>query len=239
MPNSNEIITTFDYDYKEIQKFPDRMDKWNLKLHRYDPTQYGKYSLVDVTPAHIEMHHQVEVIDEGGDPLRGVWVMFGFHTGYDYGHLMYDVSEWNAYSVLRGNMVKTNAMGYAQHTYKDGGEDIFIWDIDDQKHQKLSSDVVSHCIWLSSSNHNSIDVPFLHTGVRLVFQRRVVGIPVKSQRQQIKELQDELNTLKQTWSNERLKELQLRINEREQTLENLQLRIKNLELEWELEKKNK
>lgn len=228
----DEVTTQFDYDYEEIKNIPDRMKKWRLKVESNEPTTYGKYSLVEITPAYIEMHHQVEVIDEAGDALRGVWVMFGYHTGHDYGHLVPDVSHWGEFGALKGNMVKTNAMGYAQHTYGDGGETIFIWDTNEEKVQKLSSDVVRNCKWLSAEKDGqSPDIPFNHTGVRLVFQRRVKGIPVRSQRKRIEQLEQSLAALKETWSDDRMTSLMTRIDQREQKLENLELRIKVLELE--------
>ena len=45
------------------------------------PSEFGEYALIEVDQADIELHHQVEVIDESGEPLRGVWVIFGFPGG--------------------------------------------------------------------------------------------------------------------------------------------------------------
>ena len=70
-----------DYGYEPLRGIPEAMQPWNLKLELPYPSEFGEYVLIEVDQADIELHHQVEVIDESGEPIRGVWVVFGFPGG--------------------------------------------------------------------------------------------------------------------------------------------------------------
>ena len=79
-------------------------------------------------------------------------------------------------AVLKGNAQRTNYAGYAQHTFKTGGEDIFLWDVDRQGVLKLPSPMVQNCTWVRTPVGQ-----FEHTGVKLRFQRRQNGVVPRRQ----------------------------------------------------------
>lgn len=160
------------YGYEALRGIPEPMWPWALSLELPFPSEFGEYVLIEVDQADIELHHQVEVIDENGDPLRGVWVIFGFPGGGPEIALGARENYWRgAPAVLKGNAQKTNYAGYAQHTFRTGGEDIFLWDVDRAGILRLPSPIVRGC--------SSVRTPigqFEHTGVKLRFQRRRVGV---------------------------------------------------------------
>lgn len=195
------------YGYKELRRIPNAMLPWNLRLilppgSLWPGKAAGKYALVGVDQAGIEMHHQVEVADEDGRPLSGVWVIFGFPGGGpDLGRLNPKENYWpGSPSVLRGNAQKTNFSGYAQHTFGTGGEDIWIWDLDDSGILKLPSAIVKNCTRQSTPTGWSN-----HTGVRLLFQRRRDDIVPRVQRlQRLEQRVEILDTMiKGRWGREK------------------------------------
>lgn len=150
---------------------PPEMTPWNLQLITPEPSQFGEYALIDIRQADIETHHQVEVIDENGQPLRGVWVIFGFGSGPSI-NMPYRKSYWrDAPTALKGNAQRTNAMGYAQHTFGEGGEDIWIWDRNKDGDLLFPSAIVRNCTW-----QRTPVARFEHTGILATFQRRQVGV---------------------------------------------------------------
>ncbi|MCB0196089.1 MAG: hypothetical protein KDJ65_29325 [Anaerolineae bacterium] len=168
----------FNYGFDALKGIPSNMAPWGLKLEQPYPSNFGEYVLIDVTPSDIEQHHQVEVIDENGEPIRGVWVIFGFPGGGPDLGLTPSETHWRgAPAVLRGNAQRTNYAGYAQHTFKDGGEDIWIWDLDEDNVLKLPSAIVKDCTWVTTPTGR-----FEHTGVKLRFQRRMEGVKPRTQR---------------------------------------------------------
>jgi hypothetical protein len=62
-------------------------------------------------------------------------------------------------------------MGYAQHTYGSGGENIYLWPIEQFEEDRvlLPSPMVTNCIWIGTEAPGA---DFIHTGVQLTFQRR-------------------------------------------------------------------
>ena len=185
-----------DYGYEALFGIPPEMGPWNMQLVAPFPAEFGEYVLVGCEQASIELHHQVEVVDESGDPLRGVWVIFGFPGGGPNINLPVRRNFWRQGPVvLQGNAQRTNAMGYAQHTFASGGEDIWIWDIDKEGDLKLPSVIVKNCTWLRTPVGR-----FEHTGVSLTFQRRMVGVTPRRQRldtleQQLQEVLQRLSAL--------------------------------------------
>jgi len=166
-----------DYGYESLKGIPEAMQPWNLKLELPFPSEFGEYALIEVDQADIELHHQVEVIDESGEPLRGVWVIFGFPGGGPDIALGARENYWRgAPAVLKGNAQRTNYAGYAQHTFKTGGEDIFLWDVDRQGVLRLPSPMVQNCTWVRTPVGQ-----FEHTGVKLRFQRRQNGVVPRRQ----------------------------------------------------------
>lgn len=152
---------------------PDEMDPWGLSLDLATPTVFGQFALVGCEPADIEGHHQVQVIDENGLPLGGVGVLFGWDNGPDAPRRK--ASYWlDAPRVARGNYQRTNLAGYCQHTFGQGGETIYVRDLDRIGALKLSSDIVYNCRWIVNR--------FNHTGIKLTFQRRQDGFVPLSQR---------------------------------------------------------
>jgi hypothetical protein len=171
-------MNNYDYGHEALKRIPDEMSPWNLRLTLPFPSEFGEYVLTEVDQADIELHHQVEVIDESGDPLRGVWVIFGFPGGGRDIPLGPRENYWRgAPSVLKGNAQKTNGCGYAQHTFKTGGEDIWVWDVDREGVLRLPSVIVQNCGWAATPVGQ-----FEHTGVKLRFQRRQTGVVPRRQR---------------------------------------------------------
>lgn len=173
-----------DYGYTAIEAIPEAMEPWGLDLSIASETKFGKYSLVGCEQATIEMHHQVVVLDESGRPMPGVCVVFGFDTGNDYAAKPRGNYWTGSPHNLRGNVQFTDTAGYAQHTYGQGGEDVFIWDVEDDGVLRLSADIVGSCHWVNEQHGR-----FQHTGVRLTFQRRKVGIVPEQQRMNVLEEQ--------------------------------------------------
>ena len=174
-------IIEVDYGAVAQMGIPNAMKPWNLRLEQPYPTDFGEYVVVDIQQAGIELHHQVEVIDEDGDPLSGVWVIFGYPAGggKDFGGLQPSGQNYwrNAPTVINGNAQKTPITGYAQHTFHSGGEDIWIMDVDGNGDLKLPSVIVKNCEW----RRTPVGM-FEHTGVKVTFQRRRAGyVPVVNQ----------------------------------------------------------
>lgn len=170
------------YTHDALFGIPSSMHPWNMRLDLPPPSTFqpnpGQYVLVGVEQAGIETHHQVEVIDESGDPLGGVWVIFGFPAGGPDINLKPSQNFWpGAPAVLRGNAQKTPLGGYVQHTFADGGEDIWVWDLEPDGSLKLPSPIVRNCTWLGTPVGR-----FEHTGVKLTFQRRLTGVKPRQQR---------------------------------------------------------
>ncbi len=188
-----------DYGYEALFGIPQGMRPWNmlLELPAKSSQDFGEYVLVGVEQAGIELHHQVEVIDESGDPLPGVWVIFGFPGGGPEINLTPSRNFWpGSPVVLRGNAQRTPLTGYVQHTFKSGGEDIWVWDLDEEDALKLPSPIVKNCTWVSTPTGR-----FEHTGVKLTFQRRVKGVVPRQQRlseleQRVADLEEQMAALK-------------------------------------------
>lgn len=154
-----------------LTHIPPAMSPWGLQLVTPDPGVFGAYHLVGIEQASIETHHQVEVIDEDGKPVRGVVVVFGFSSGPNI-NMPARVNHWpDAPVYLKGNAQPTNAMGYAQHTFGEGGEDIFIWDRNDDGDILYPSAIVRNCTW-----QRTPVARFEHTGVSLVYQLRRTNV---------------------------------------------------------------
>lgn len=150
---------------------PTEMHPWGLQLVTPEPSEHGAYHLVNVEQASIEGHHQVEVIDEDGRPLRGVTVIFGYDTGNPI-NMPTRVNHWrDAPTVLRGNAQRTNSAGYAQHTFGEGGEHIWIWDRNKDGDLLYPSAIVKNCTWVRTPVGR-----FEHTGVSVTMQLRRTGV---------------------------------------------------------------
>lgn len=170
--------TEINYGHLALTGIPLRMSPWGMSLEQPYASAFGEYVVTDIRPADIEQHHQVEIINEDGEPLRGVWVIFGFPGGGPDIGLTPTENHWRgAPQVLRGNAQTTNGGGYAQHTFKSGGEDIWVWDLDDEGVLRLPSPIVKNCKWVSTPTGR-----FEHTGVKIQFQRRAAGIVPRAQR---------------------------------------------------------
>lgn len=160
------------YGYEALNGIPPEMDAFQIG-HVEHPTltdkNPGQYVLVGVEPAWIELHHQVEVIDEHGDPLPGVWVIIGFGSGKNLNTLKPRTNFWaNGPGDLHGNAQRTNRMGYAQHTFgPETGETVWVWDVQNGVLELPS--VIVHSL---KSINTGAGGPFIHSGVKLTFQRR-------------------------------------------------------------------
>lgn len=111
-----------------LTHIPAEMQAWGLQLITAEPSEFGQYVLIGVEQASIEGHHQVEIVDEDGKPLRGIEVIFGFPGGGPPINMPVRINYWrDAPTVLRGNGQRTNSAGYAEHTFATGGEDIWVW----------------------------------------------------------------------------------------------------------------
>ena len=164
-----------DYGYEALTVMPPGMSPWNNRIELPSmPSRHGEYVLVDARAADIELHHQVTVLDENGDPLRGIWVIFGFPGGTGPKiNLPLTMNLWrDKPHVLVGNAQRTNGFGYAQHTVGEGGEDIFVYDVNPEGHLKYPSPIIKNNIWVGTG----AGAPFEHTGVHLTFQRRDVDV---------------------------------------------------------------
>lgn len=157
----------------------EEMEPWGMRINLPSQNEYGTYRLIDMAQADIEQHHQVEVLDENGLPLRGVWVLFLYPGGGgpDLSRLYPRVNHWRGcpLAVLNGNARRTNAAGYAQHTFGTGGETILIWDVKDGV-LELTSTVVENCNWVRPPVGM-----YEHTGVKLTFQRQRLDVVPQEQ----------------------------------------------------------
>lgn len=162
---------TIDYGTEALTFIPPEMNPWGLQLKTAEPSEHGEYVLIGCEQASIETHHQVEVVDEDGKPLRGIWVIFGFSSGRPI-NMPTRINHWeDAPTNLRGNPQRTNAMGYAQHTFGEGGEDIWIWDRNREGDLLYPSAIVKNCTWMRTPVAN-----FEHTGVALTFMLRRANV---------------------------------------------------------------
>lgn len=156
---------------------PPEMNPWGLQLITPEPSEFGAYHLVGIEQASIEGHHQVEVIDEDGRPVRGVVVIFGFDSGPSI-NMPTRINHWrDAPTVLKGNAQRTNAMGYAQHTFGEGGENIWIWDRNREGDLLYPSAIVKNCTWQRTPVGR-----FEHTGIALTFALRRTGVTPAAER---------------------------------------------------------
>lgn len=158
--------------YNQLFGIPAPMEPWGMRLNNPIPSEHGAYVLVGCEQAGRELHHEVQVVDESGFPLDNVWVIFGFPGGGPDINLPVRENHWvGAPAVLKGNAQKTNLSGYVRHTFGQGGEDIWIWDRDQQGNLLLPSAIVHNCNWKPTPVGT-----FEHTGVKLTFQRRIKGV---------------------------------------------------------------
>lgn len=149
-----------------LTHIPPEMAPWGLQLVTPEPSEFGAYHLIGVEQASIEGHHQVEIVDEDGKPMRGVVVIFGYPSGKDI-NMPTRINHWrDGPTVLKGNAQRTNSAGYAQHTFGEGGEDIWIWDRNKDGDILYPSAIVRNCTW-----QRTPVARFEHTGVALTFQR--------------------------------------------------------------------
>ncbi|MEM7345420.1 MAG: hypothetical protein AAF485_14360 [Chloroflexota bacterium] len=156
------------FGYNALEGIPEEMGAWTLGWRYEEATDYGQYVVVGVEPAWIEMHHQADVLNEHGDPLPGVWVIFSMPGNTNNPiNLMPRVQLWDRYSMLTGNAQRTNRMGYAQHTYGSGGEEIFVWDIHNDR-LELPCPTITSSSWIGTEDGGH----FIHTGIKVTFQRR-------------------------------------------------------------------
>lgn len=205
------------YGFDALRGIPEKMSPWGLQLEQPYPSDYGEYVLVEVAPADIELHHQVEVIDENKEPLRGVGVMFGFPGGNGDPGPAPATNHWrDSPSLIRGNFQVTNYAGYAQHTFQAGGEDIWVWDINEDGVLELPSPIVKNCKWVGTPVAR-----FEHTGVKLRFQRRDNRVELRTDR--VDRLESSVNELTEINRN-----LQSRIELHERKIANLENRYSEL-----------
>lgn len=184
------------YGYEALLGIPAVMDAFKIGevvhpvLTDKNP---GQYVLVGVEPAWIEQHHQIEVLDEHGDPLPGVWVIIGFDTGKNLNALKPRTNLWSGSPAdLRGNAQRTNRMGYAQHTFgPETGETVWVWDVQDGV-LELPSVIVRSLKWIDTAEGG----PFIHSGVKLTFQRRRKDVEPRGRR--LDRIDDTLTSLQAT-----------------------------------------
>ena len=210
-------MTDYDYGYQPLLGLPEKMDPWGMWLELATPTQFGQYVLVKVEQASLELHHEVVVRDENDQPLPDVCVIFGFDTGNERGARPRG-SYWpQAPRDPVGNVEYTDSAGYARHTFQEGGENIFIWDVEADGVLRLASDIVLNC-----NGVNEKYGKFRHTGVKLTFQRRRAGVVPERQRQaEAEHRQEQLEA--------RLAQCELQLLERSQALAELEARVAKLE----------
>lgn len=157
---------------------PAPMQPWGLQLITAEPSEFGAFHLISVEQASIEGHHQVEVVDEDGRPLRGVGVIFGFPGGGPPINMPVRVNHWrDAPRVLQGNGQSTNLAGYAEHTFGEGGEDIWIWHRNDEDDLLYPSAIVRNCTWQRTPVGR-----FEHTGCSLLFMLKRTGVTPQADR---------------------------------------------------------
>ena len=178
-------------NYEPLFGIPDEMDDWHMRLDLPTPSQFGEYVVVAIEPSPIEQHHLVMVLDETGQPLPDVGVFFGFpgHQTPTGPVPQPDRNHWRgAPAVFRGNYQISGYGEYAKHTVGGGGEDVWVWDIDEDGTLKYPSAIVRNMRWLSGKLNE-------HTCVKVTFQRRAVGVPVESLPEKIKRLEQSFGLL--------------------------------------------
>lgn len=179
------MVNKIEYGYDELLGPNDVGLKHGMGVVRPYPSEYGEWVLVGYDHSSEEQHHQVQLIDEDGDPIMGVWVIFGYPggDGKDYSHLIPMINHWRGSpQVLRGNAVKSDGSGTAKHTTGSGGEDIWVWDVQENaagvKVLELPSVVVRNNRILNIGGGGTNE----HTGAKLTFQRRLAGVVPKAAR---------------------------------------------------------
>ena len=191
-----------EYGFDALTVMPPHMGPWNNHIELPSmPSKYGEYVLVEASAADIELHHQVTVLDESGDPLRGIWVIFGFPGGQGPKiNLPLTMNLWRGKpAVLVGNAQRTNGYGYCQHTVGEGGEDIWVYDVNPEGQLLYPSPIIKNNIWIGTG----AGAPFEHTGVHLTFQRRDVNVVPKANR--LKSLEERVASIEMQLSQMRRK----------------------------------
>lgn len=182
---------------KPIEEVPANMAEWEMRYERHNLTfdnegeKVGKYAVVSIKKSPIEQQHIVRVIDENEQDMTGVRVIFGFPGGNGQAiNIGGRNNLWNppdAPALLRGNAVHT-LVGIATHTVGEGGEDIWIHNVEESGSIELASDIVRNCTWRVDINR--------HTCVMITFQRQDRRVKINADR--IKELEDRVKTLEET-----------------------------------------
>lgn len=165
-----------DYGIPRLESLPSQFSNRGLTLRPAQENKFGIYCLVGVEDSSEEQHHQVEVIDESGDPLRGVVVIWGYPGGGpNLGHLKANTVYWDgAPAVLKGDDETTGPDGSAKHVFQSGGEDFWIWDIDAKGVVRMPSDIVYNLKWVPTQRNS-------HVGIKLRYQRRMHGVLPRAQ----------------------------------------------------------
>jgi len=157
---------------------PAKMEPWQMRVTVHRPTEFGKFVLVDLYPNEVEQEHCVIVYDEDDSPIfPRVRVIFGDPGGGgDHidigGRARYWDETVGAPAVLRGKAVYTRVGVARLVTGGNGGQDIWVHDVDAASgHILYSSDIVRNCMSIDTSKVGGN----IHQGVVVVFQLQRVG----------------------------------------------------------------
>lgn len=146
---------------------PGSMDAFRMWIEHNNPTEHGKYAIVDIQPSPEEQNHIVLVIDENGRPMTGIRVVFGFDSGPH--HDTPKRTKWRGQPRVTHGNVQYALLGLAKHTAGEGGEDIWIHNIEDDGWVRYSSDIAKNCSIVPAVLNN-------HTAVMITFQLQRAGV---------------------------------------------------------------
>lgn len=167
----------------ELYEWPASLSDWGSYVELNTPSEAGGYVLIDAQPSPIEQQHIVKVVDEAGQLLDNVMVIFGYDSGASISRPS-GRPYWKMPAVIKGNAQRT-LNGLAYHTVGEGGETIFPLD------PLYPPTMVHNATWRPMAHKGWNN----HTCLLLTWQLRRAGVPVMSLSEQLKQLRERLAEL--------------------------------------------
>ena len=160
-------------NYQPLDRIPADFSEWGARLTKAEPTATGVFRLVNIRPTAPKSFEEqriiVLVLDENGQAMPNVPVVFGYSTG----PVVAPYLNWNTpYPPAKALVVNTQGSGQIEQIQgsavkpgEPGGVTVYIGESD------ISSDAVSGCGMLASHEGLHLTFQLYRTGVKPINER--------------------------------------------------------------------